>query len=332
MDKLRISYIFVEIILLAILYYIALYMNIEADYYDEVGYISKAVSGFGIAILMTSLVMAKKTFSVVTLAGFILVWGINYTALDNGFRLLASNASAEDTLAASAKVIAMDTIPKDASFADRVDLRSDIMEMDSIVISDIINRVTQNNISALLTRRSINTGIDKLEDQINHPHIPFTRTNKEAIINDIEEKYIHFLFESKKLHNKIRGTKLPFKTTFNKELDEIVATGNDDPISAKIWLWYLVSMDLVDAKTLKAARTVPFSDMVDTLVIQSASVKTFNNSSVSFDTAGFSKFGAARSIGEDLYLLWMMTTLGIAIGLVSLILNILALIVRFKGA
>ena len=178
----------------------------------------------------------------------------------------------------------------------------------------------------MLTRRSIADNTPKFVQRYHASSLRDCCVGNSDIINSIELSYITHLAESKKIYNKVRGGKQSFPSMVNNKIEKLTATNNSSSISSKIWLWYLVAEYNVNDKWLRAVRSSDVDDLIHETLVKPIAFEAFNSTNVKFESKAFSKHGSARSVGEDLYLLWLMVTLGIAIGTLSLALNTLSLV------
>jgi hypothetical protein len=335
MVKIRLLYIITEIILIIALLWAALNLSFFVDDFEAILNLSRLVSSFGIALILVGGITFRKKYPKVVIYGMLFFTFIFYSLEKQGFEKYVESASAKTLQSSFAKVQAMSLVPKGTNLSDRIDFRVGVELMDDAVLLERLNLyIGEDRMLDVIERRvTAEAGGNNLRSKM--PIDPMASEDEGVLLRSIEDSYINALHRSKKIYliaSKFKYEPESFEDFVLNYMREVTSTNEEQRAGVLIWLWYLQSEGKVSAQKFRMLRTeFDYSDFRRTRILPGIH-KTINSSSVTLKEDSFLPGQGSRYIGESAHMIWLSTTIGVLIAIVSLLANFVVLIRDMKLA
>jgi hypothetical protein len=329
MTKIRLLYIITEIILIIALLWAALNLSFFVDDFEAISNLSRLVSSFGIAMVLVGGITFRKKYPNAVIFAMLLFTVAFYHLEKIAFERYTEIASKEVILSSFSKVMAMSLMPDETALIDRIKFRVGVELMDEKVLTARLNRyIGKNNMLDVVEHRVTMeaggydfSGIKESD--------PMHGQNEEWLLSSIEGAYINSLYRSKniyKLADRYKSDGVSYEDYVLNYMRDVTFSGKEETTGGLIWLWYLQSEGEVSPKKLRILRSdADYRDFRRTKVLPEIH-RLLKSTSVTLNPDAFYKLGGSRYIGESAHLLWMVTTVGVLIAFLSLLMNIVALI------
>jgi len=329
MNKIRLVYIIAEIILITSLLWAALNLSFFAEDFELISDLSRLISSFGIALVLVGGRNFRESHPHAVVYGILFFTVVFYNLEKIGFERYTETASGDVIESSFAKVMAMSLIPDGTPLSERLDFRVGIELMDNKTLSSKLNEYVGkgNMLDTVEKRITLDAGGYDFSDQVEFD--PMYGVPENVMFKAVEEAYINSLYRSKELYQLADAYKSDGVSYEDYVLDymrKLTISDDSETAGGLIWLWYTQTEGWANINRVHMLRAgIDYSDFRKKVILPEIH-KSVKSTSVTLNTASFHKLGGSRYIGESAHMLWLVTTIGVLIAILSLLMNIVVLV------
>jgi hypothetical protein len=278
--------------------------------------------GFSIAIFLKAEWVKEFRYKVLlSIFAFSLVF---YYVEEKLVKSYSSKASPELIRSAYAKTLVMSIVPEDVSYIDRISfrLKTELMSSDQLV--KIIDQSISGDIFYPVKKQFFEDNKQAIFN-LAFPDMKMSGLTDEMTLKNVENNYLKYLYAGAEIfQERSIFLRKSFDDYVINYLESSYPSAKGD-LALSIWLMYVQSVRKIDHGKLNVMASEKYQKDWERLIVNPMLLKEFGLNTLSMNIENFKETSRSRAFLEAVFSQWLLVTIGLIAGLMSLILNIILL-------